>query len=169
MSFCYPQPCLSGPSTLPLPTKLLSPPHSTHLFLLHSTHWMMGNRSLSEHPNTTSTMMMENSILKTDCISPKLPDKVWYHPSMPVRPVDMAVYFTPSTYSNGTFVGQEWPPIFGNTLLNALFAKQTKSTPIPLSQPSCPWNPTVPALSNRSLWTLLLTYPPADLMTQSWL
>ena len=52
------------------------------------------------------TMMMGNSILRTDYTSPKLLNKIWYCPSMPVRPVDMMEYFVPSTYSNGTFGGQ---------------------------------------------------------------
>ena len=134
----YPQPCSSKSSMLPSPTKLLSPPHPTHLFSLHSMHQTMENHSLPEHPNTTGTIMMGNSILRTNYTSLKLPNMIWYHPSMQVRPVDMAVYFAPSTYSNRTFGGQGWLPMSGNMLLDVLFAKQTKSTPIPPSWPSLP-------------------------------
>ena len=138
MSFYYPQPCLSKPLMLPLPTKSPSPPHLTHLFLLHSMHWTMGNCSLSGHPNMTGTTMTGNSTLKTDSTSLRLPDKISYHPSMPVRPADMVEYSEPSTYFNGTFSGQGWPPMSGNTLPAALFAKQTKWIPTPPSQLSRP-------------------------------
>ena len=101
-----PQLCLSKPSILPLLTKLPSSPHLTHLFLLHSMHWMMGNCSLPGHPNMTGIMMMGNSTLRTDCTSLRLLDKISYCPSMPARPADMAEYFVPSTYFNRTFGGQ---------------------------------------------------------------
>ena len=89
-----------------LADKIALSSHLTHSFLPHSMHWTMGNHSLPGHPNMTGTMMTGNSTLKTDYTSLRLPDKIWYHPSMPVRPVDMAEYFTPSIYFNGTFGGQ---------------------------------------------------------------